>query len=559
MLQVYDLGKRYGDTLLFEQVNFVVNAGERVGLVGPNGCGKTTLLRILVGQEQPDRGSARLSVDRSKLGYLPQGLILEQEHTVGDILYSESLDERYWLEQVETLTQAMSQAAAGNAADGDLAVIEQSYAHALERLTTAAATMPEHQIDTILAGLGLSGIALDTPIAILSGGQKTRLGLARILLQDPGVLLLDEPTNHLDIEALEWLEEYLSGYRGALLIVSHDRTFLDNTIQTVLEMNTETHTVNAYPGNYGAYAEAKRREREKHAQEYADQQERIARLQGAIDGWKGQASRIENETIDFHYRKQAKKIARQGVMRQRRLERMLESEDLLEKPRQSWEMKLEFVNTPPSGQDVLVLDGLAKAYGERCLFRDVDLVLRRGERIALVGPNGTGKTTLLRLIMGEQEATAGRIRVGSNVKIGYLAQEQETLAPDRDALETVQRTASLSETDARRFLHYYLFSGDDVFTPVGELSYGERARLALGLLVLQGCNLLLLDEPINHLDIASRERFEDALADFDGTVLAVVHDRYFVQRFATGIWALQNGSIRPYPELRQALGARNNP
>ncbi len=553
MLQVYDLSKRYGDTLLFEQVNFVINAGERVGLVGPNGCGKTTLLRILVGQEQPDRGSVRLSVPDNKIGYLPQGLALEQDSTVGDILYDESLDERYWLRQVEKLTQAMSEANAK-----ELDAIEQAYAHALDRLATAAAVMPEHQIDTILAGLGLSGVELDTSVAILSGGQKTRLGLARILLQDPGILLLDEPTNHLDIEALEWLEEYLSNYRGALLIVSHDRTFLDNTIQTVLEMSTESHTVSAYPGNYATFAEAKRREREKHAQEYADQQGRIARLQGAIEGWKGQASRIEHETIDFHYRKQAKKIARQGVTRQRRLERMLESEDLLDKPKQSWEMKLEFVDTPPSGQDVLVFEGLTKTFGDLCLFSDVNLVLRRGERIALVGPNGTGKTTLFRLIMCDQGATAGQVRVGSNVKIGYLAQEQETLASDRNALETVQQTASLSETDARRFLHYYLFSGDDVFTPVGDLSYGERARLALGLLVLQGCNLLLLDEPINHLDIASRERFEDALADFDGTVLAVVHDRYFIQRFATGIWALQNRSIRPYPELRQALGARTS-
>ncbi len=550
MLHIYNLAKRYADTLLFEQGNLVINAGERVGLVGPNGCGKTTLLRILVGEERPDQGSVRLDVPPSRVGYLPQGLTHIQGSTVADILYDESLDESHWVQEIERLTQAMAVAT-----PDQLPPIEQAYAHALDRLTASATIMPQHEIDGILAGLGLADIDRDTPLAILSGGQKTRLGLARILLQDPALLLLDEPTNHLDIEALEWLEGYLATFDGALLVVSHDRTFLDNTIQSVLEMNPETHTLTIYPGDYSAYAEAKLREREKHWQEYTDQQERIARLEGAIQQWKGQASRIEHETINFHYRKQAKKVARQAVMRQRRLERLLESEDLLDKPRQTWQMNLEFVNTPPSGQDVLLLEGLAKAFGERVLFEDVTLTLRRSERIALVGPNGSGKTTLLRIIMGRQEPTAGQIRIGSNVQIGYFAQEQETLDLESNALEAVQRVAALSETDARRFLHYYLFSGDEVFARLGNLSYGERARLSLGLLVLKGCNLLLLDEPINHLDIPSRERFEQALADFPGTVLAVVHDRYFIQRFATGIWALQDGCIRPYPELRQALAA----
>ncbi len=552
MLHIHDLAKRYADTLLFEQVNLVINAGERVGLVGPNGCGKTTLLRILVGEELADQGSVRLDVPASRVGYLPQGLTYDEDSTVGDVLYDKTLDERRWDQEVKQLAQAMA-----TAKGQELAAIERAYAHALDRLTAATAFMPQHQIDTILAGLGLTHIELDTPLAILSGGQKTRLGLARILLQDPALLLMDEPTNHLDIEALEWLENYLARFEGALLVVSHDRTFLDHTIQAVLEMDLESHTVRMYPGDYTTYAEAKRIEREKHWQEYADQQERIARLEGAIQQWKGQASRIEHETIDFHYRKQAKKIARQGVIRQRRLERLLASEDLLEKPRQGWQMHLEFVNTPPSGQDVLMLEGLGKTFGEHTLFEDVNLVLQRGERIALVGPNGSGKTTLLRIIMGEQEPTAGQVRIGSNVQIGYLAQEQETLDLASNALETVRRVASLSETDARRFLHYYLLAGDDVFTPLSALSYGERTRLSLGLLVLKGCNLLLLDEPINHLDIPSRERFEEALADFPGTVLAVVHDRYFIRRFATSIWAMGGGTIQCYPSLRQALAARH--
>jgi len=331
--------------------------------------------------------------------------------------------------------------------------------------------------------------------------------------------------------------------------VSHDRTFLDNTVTRILEMDAQTHTFKAYPGNYAAYVRAKEREHEKHRQAYHEQQERIARLESAVRKLKGHARKIEGETIHYHYRKIAKKVARQAVVRQRRIERMLESEDHVEKPRQTWQMRLEFVNTPTSGQDVVVLKGLSKGFGQQVLFREVDLVLRRGQRIALVGPNGCGKTTLLRVIAGQEPPTAGKARLGANVRIGHLAQEQESLDWALTPLETVRRAAPLSETEARSFLHYFLFGGDDVFVPVGSLSYGERARLALGVLVLEGCNLLLLDEPINQLDIPSRESFERALATYEGTVLVVVHDRYFIQRFATGIWAIEEGTIRGYVDL----------
>jgi ATP-binding cassette subfamily F protein 3 len=233
----------------------------------------------------------------------------------------------------------------------------------------------------------------------------------------------------------------------------------------------------------------------------------------------------------------AKKIARHAVMQQRRLQRLIDSEDMIDRPDgPAWEMKLDFVNTPPSGQDVLIAEDLGKAFGDHVLFEHANLILRRGERIALVGPNGAGKTTLLRMVTGEETPTSGSVRLGAGVKLGYFAQEQESLDWNLTPLETVRRAASLSETDARTFLHFFLFAGDDVFVPVGNLSYGERARLALGVLVLQGCNLLLLDEPVNHLDIPSRERFEEALENFEGSILAVVHDRYFVERFATAVW-----------------------
>jgi ATP-binding cassette subfamily F protein 3 len=548
MLHVSDLSKQYGDNLLFQQVSFDLNASERVALIGPNGSGKTTLLRILIGEEAPDRGSVRFDVPLSRVGYMPQGLAYDDAAVVGEFLTDPSRDEGAWVARIESLSLALSRA---TGAERD--TLEAEYAQALERLS-GAQVIPEYRIETVLYGLGLSTLHKGTPVAHLSGGQKTRIGLARLLLQEPDILLLDEPTNHLDIAALEWLESYLAGYRGAMLIVSHDRAFLEGTATTVYELGNERRTLAVYPGTYSDYSLAKQRERERTWQQYGEQQERIARLEDAIRQWKGQATRIEGETINFHYRKKAKKVAHQAVIRQRRLERMLESEDLIDKPVQGWQVKLEFLNTPPSGQDVLTVAGLAKAYGEHTLFRDVDLLLRRGERVVLLGANGTGKTTFLRLVVGRESPTAGELRVGAGVKIGYFSQEQETLRPERNALQTVQAAAGLNDTDARSFLHYYLFAGDDVFTPVGDLSYGERARLALGMLVLQGCNLLLLDEPVNHLDIPSRELFEQALASFEGTVLAVVHDRYFCRRFSTSIWAIADGTIRRYADLRQAMG-----
>jgi ATP-binding cassette subfamily F protein 3 len=428
-----------------------------------------------------------------------------------------------------------------------------AYGQAVARLEAAAARRTaSHDAEAVLAGLGLGESALDTPVATLSGGQKTRLGLARLLIRNPQLLLLDEPTNHLDIGALEWLEEWLRRYRGAALIVSHDRTFLDRTINTILELDPHTHALSIYPGAYTQYYRAKTRERERQWAAFKDRQGRIAKVRMDVRRLGGYAGSIERGTTNFATRKIAKGIARRATVQRRRLERQLENEGV-EKPARRWQMKLEFPDTPSTGQDVIILEDLAAGYNRVPVFSGVNQVLGAGERVALVGPNGSGKTTLLRVVHGQLEPLAGRVRLGANVRLGYYAQEQENLDPQSTPLDTIRLQAAMSETEVRSFLHCFLFAGDDVFVPVGDLSYGERARLVLARLVATGCNCLLLDEPINHLDIPSRARFEQAMTAFEGTILAVVHDRYFVKRFASRIWSLSNGRLTTHFELEKAL------
>jgi ATP-binding cassette subfamily F protein 3 len=544
MLQVSNVSKSFGDNLLFEKVSFTVNAGERAGLIGPNGCGKTTLLKIIVGELPPDTGSAWLSPGDLRAGYLAQALEYEPGQTVGQVL-KEAVAGLTGAERRLDDVSARMATAQGPALERLLA----DYGRALEAFERLGGYGLEARSEAVLDGLDLRHVDQDTPVEILSGGQKTRLGLARLLLSSPDLLLLDEPTNHLDIEALEWMEGFLQGFRGAVIIVSHDRALLDRTVGTILELDPLARTVQAYPGNYGDYVEAKEREREKHWAAYKEQQEFIAHLQSTLAAKKGYARSIEQGTIDFAPRKIAKGIARKAVVQQRRLERLLESEERIDRPGRTWQMKVEFLETPASGRDVLRLEGVSAGYDGQALLHGVGLTLRAGERIALVGANGTGKTTLARLIAGELEPLAGRVRLGAGVKLGYYAQEQEDLDPGSTPYETIRAVAAMDETEARTFLHYFLFGGDEAFLPVGSLSFGERARLALARLVAQGCNFLLLDEPVNHLDISSRSRFEQAMTAFEGTVLAIVHDRYFIERVATGLWVIEGGTVVPYPDL----------
>ncbi|HNS04037.1 MAG TPA: ABC-F family ATP-binding cassette domain-containing protein [Anaerolineae bacterium] len=539
MLQVRNITHYFGDVKVLDQISFNLNRGQRAGLIGPNGCGKSTLLKIITGELRPDQGSVQLSPASLRLGYLPQALDFPAGATVGDLLTA-AAGERVSIET--RLAEAAEQVAAAGA--GDLAAALEAYDRALAAYETLGGGALHAEADAVLAGLGLADVNQGRPVQALSGGQKTRLGLARLLLSAPDLLVLDEPTNHLDIGALAWLEEFLAGYEGAVLLVSHDRAFLDRTVTNILALDDATHTLREYPGNYGDYALALDRSLEKQWAAYQEQQERMARLNSSIRRLSGKAQNIENETIHFYWRRIAKDLARRAVVQKRRLERMLESEELVDKPGQSWKMKLDFADAPRSGQDVLMVEGLSVGYGERTVLREVDLHLSFGQRAALIGPNGAGKTTLLRCITGELAPWAGQVRLGRGVRLGYMAQEQETLDLAATPLALLRAAAPLNETEARSFLHYFLFAGDEVFTPVGKLSFGERSRLALALLAGRGCNFLLLDEPINHLDIPSRESFERAMARFEGTVLAVVHDRYFIERFATTLWLVEGGEVQ---------------
>jgi ATP-binding cassette subfamily F protein 3 len=549
MLKVNNLAKSYADQLIFEDVTFELSPGDRVGLIGPNGCGKTTLLRLITGAEKPDRGSVFVD-PTARPGYLRQGLDYLAGATLADVLHDERVDAAA---EVERLAEALAR-------DPQLM---GHYQAALDRLAALGGYPDPSARDSVLANLGLDHLSLDTAVATLSGGQKTRLGLARVLLGAPNLLLLDEPTNHLDLPMLEWLEDWLNGFTGAVLIVSHDRTFLDRTVNRVLYLDPKTHTLREYAGNYTSFLEQSLAEREKQWAEYRDQQAELRRIRQDIARVKAQAARTEWQASSVHrggpdmkikgfkdYQQSiAKGVARKAKAREKKLERYLEAEERVEKPKSAWQMKIDFSDAQTSGSDVLRLTDVSVGYGDKVLLRAITRTVRRGERIALIGENGAGKSTLVKTIAGQLEPLSGEVRLGASVKLGYFAQEQDVLDPGSTPLASLQAVAVMNETEARSFLHHFLFTGDQPLVPNRSLSYGERARLMLALLVAQGCNFLLLDEPINHLDIPARTQFEQALTHFEGTTLAVVHDRYFIRGFATRVWAVEDSRLAEYLEL----------
>ncbi len=539
MLSVHHISKSYNIDPVLEQVSFNLGPGERLALVGPNGCGKTTLLRILVGQERPDAGVVSFNPSNLRLGYLPQGLQPANGESIRGFLARLGGDSETLTDKLEALALALS-------VNPHQPELQAAYDTTLAQLDVACQS--SGRTPAVLAALGLDSAPPETPVAHLSGGQKTRLALAGVLLSDPQLLLLDEPTNHLDLDMLEWLEEWLLSYQGALLFVSHDRLFLDRLATGILEIDPYTHRLRSFAGNYSAYLEITLAERERQQQAYQDQQVEIARLRTAALRVRADAKYRPNNKAagdtwaPGFFANRTKETIHKAKNLEKRVERLL-TVDRIEKPRSDWQVKINFGDTLASGRDVLRLEGVSVGYGEQALLRELDLYVRFGARLVLVGPNGSGKTTLLRTIAGKLPPLAGQVRLGANVQVGYMAQEQENLDPALDAYATLRQAAPFTQTEARAFLHRFLFSGDDVFIPVGRISYGERARLSLACLAAQGCNLLLLDEPINHLDIPSRTRFEQALADFNGTVIAVVHDRYFINSFASQIWRVEGDCI----------------
>jgi ATP-binding cassette subfamily F protein 3 len=544
MLTAHHLSKSYNLTTILADVSFSIQPGERIGLIGPNGSGKTTLLRILVGEEQPDSGYVALSPSSLRVGYLPQGLELDPQLSLEEVLRAALGDPHALHAEVERLAAALAQ-------ESQNAGLQAAYDRALQQLV-ATGEGASGEIPAVLAALGLDVVDPAQPVGQLSGGQKTRLALALVLIGRPHVLLMDEPTNHLDIAMLEWLEDWLAGYPGAALIVSHDRTFLDRTVARILDLNPETHTIRKYTGNYTAYLEQYLAERERLQSAYRDQVAEIQRMRQDIVRTKQQAAWVEQTTTSRSpgVRRYAKKVARKALSREKKLDRYLAADERVEKPLAGWQMNLQASldaagNPQHLGQDVLSLSNLDVGYaGYPPLLEALNLHIQARRRIAFTGPNGAGKTTLLRTIAGQIPPLSGRFHLGASVHLGYMAQEQELLDPALNAVDTIHHQAVMSETEARSFLHYFLFTGDQALLPSGQLSYGERARLMLAVLVVQGCNLLLLDEPINHLDIPSRSRFEQALVGFDGAILAVVHDRYFIKRFATDIWMVSGNSVQ---------------
>ncbi len=535
MLTAHQIQKTYGIQTVLQNINFSISAGERIGLIGPNGCGKTTLMRILAKIETPDYGMVASTRPNLRIGYLAQGTDFAPGQTLRSALELDSIKP----EQLEAEIASLASALSSNPNDSTL---QTKYDSALARLSSF-----HFPLSSILAPLELSDISLETPISHLSGGQKTRLMLARVLIQEPNLLLLDEPTNHLDIQMLEWLESWLNSFDGAALIVSHDRAFLDNTVNRILELNPETHTIRAYAGNYAMYLEQFVNEHEKQQAAYADQVDKIRRMKQDIARTKEQSRRVEITTTPRQpgVRRIAKKVAKKALSREKKLNRYLDSDERVQKPKESWQIKLDFETPAHQSKNVLTTENLSVGYFTTSpLLMNLNLHIRAGQRIALTGANGSGKTTFIRTIAGKLEPLTGTLKLGTSVKLGYMAQEQELLDPNLSALQIIQGAAPFNETEARNFLHYFLFEDDDPLRPTRELSFGERTRLQLGLLVAQGCTFLLLDEPINHLDIPSRARFEQALDNFKGTILAVVHDRYFIERFASDVWTVKDGRIQ---------------
>ena len=553
MLKVSNLAKRFPDGLIFEKVSFVLNAGEKVGLVGPNGSGKSTLLKVIAGRLRADGGSVALGPG-DRVGYLEQYPEADLDRTVADALAALNPEFDAARTALAGATAALADpelSAAGQAASID------TYGAALDTFERLGGYEIESRAEAIADGLGLGAIEGDRLVSSLSGGQKTRLALARLLLSEPTILLLDEPTNHLDLPALLWLEKFIAASPHATIIVSHDRRFLDRTVGGILELDAESRELTRYAGNYSEYAQARARERVKHDIAYQDQQERIGAFERQIGMLKGKALATETTTIHFHYRKVAKKVAQRAKSQERRLERYLESEDRLDRPEDPKRLYLDDLGEHALTDRRLAVtaQGLRVAYGEQVILDGVDLTVHGGDRLALVGPNGSGKSTLVRALAGHlPPGASGAVRYGEEVRVGYLPQEHggDPEASARTVLDTYRASVIGYEDEARAFLDKFLFTGEQVYRRLDQLSYGERAKLSLAILVASGANLLLLDEPTSHLDLAALDRIESALAEYPGPLVVASHDRYFLSQIGvTRVLYLADGRLQTLASLEE--------
>jgi ATP-binding cassette subfamily F protein 3 len=522
LVSASDLAKSYGAQDVFADLSFVIPYRAKIALIGPNGSGKTTLLRLIGGQESPTAGVIHRA-QKARIGYLPQQAerFLDDAVSLWDAMldvFSDLLAQSAELERLEA-TMAHS--------DVPDAVLQQ-YGQALEAFERDGGYTYESHIKQVLAGLGFDKDDFHIPIEHLSGGQKTRALLARLLLEEPDLLLLDEPTNHLDLAGVEWLEDYLSSWKGAVVVIAHDRAFLDAFASNVWELAWGR--LEQYRGNYSDYVEQKA--------------ERVARQQILYE----QQQTFIERTEDFIRRNIAGQRSAEAKGRRKRLERL----ERIKRPREYRPMSVSLGEVARSGDLVLGLHDLVVGYDPaEPLLKTEELTLWRGQTVALLGPNGSGKTSLIRTILGEVSPLEGHVRIGANVQIGYFAQGHTNLDPAKSVLDTVVDAGRLRISEARDFLGPYRFSGDDVFKRVRDLSGGEQARVALAVLVLQGANVLVLDEPTSHLDIPSQEVLEGLLAEFDGSVLMVTHDRYLIRALAGRVWATHGGQLKGFRTYEQ--------
>ncbi|MFR4760972.1 MAG: ABC-F family ATP-binding cassette domain-containing protein [Waltera sp.] len=521
ILSCQNISKAFVENQVLKNVSFHIEDHEKAAIVGINGAGKTTLLRIIVGEMTPDDGQVVLARDKT-LGYLAQNSTVDTSHTIYEELLSVKADLLRLEEKIRECENNMKHAE-GDALE-DLMKQYTSLTHAFE---TGGGYLYRSELVGVLKGLGFTEDEFSKPVATLSGGQKTRVALGRLLLQNPDLIILDEPTNHLDMNSIAWLETYLLNYKGAVLIVSHDRYFLDRIAGKVIEIDQSKATT--FMGNYSDYAVKKEQLRVAAWNAYMNQQREIKHQEEVIEKLKS-----------FNREK--------SIKRAESREKMLDKIEVIEKPSEvRTDMKLTLTPRILSGNDVLTVEHLAKSFDSHKLFTDVNFEIKRGEHVAIIGDNGSGKTTLLKILNGLVPADQGTFRLGSNVEIGYYDQEHHVLHSDKTLFEEISDDYPyLNNTQIRNVLAAFLFTGEDVFKRISDLSGGERGRVSLAKLVLSNANFLILDEPTNHLDIMSKEILEDALNGYEGTILYVSHDRYFINRTAHRILDLTEGQFVNY-------------